>query len=417
MLVSYLNELLSQFNFDPAYLNMITYFVLAFIVFLLSFTANFITKKIILKAASWYIKNNRFTWDNIMLERKVFSRLSHCVPAVIIYIFINFFPDYLQEPLNRGVKVYIIFIALITLYALLDAVNDIYNSYSISKTRPIKSFLQVAKIFATVIAIVLMIAGIMGKSPSLLLGGIGALSAVLMLVFKDSILGLVGGVQLSANDMVRVGDWIEMPGYGADGDVIDISLNTVKVQNFDKTITTIPTYALVSNSFKNWRGMQESGGRRIMRSVHIDVSSIKFCTDGMLDSYLKIFHLRDYIDCRQKEIEEYNKSFGADPSVPINGRRMTNIGVFRHYIANYLKNHPKIHDGMIQIVRQLPPSEKGLPLQLYVFTNDTNWVNYEEIQADIFDHILAAASWFDLKIFQNPTGNDFRFALNKNGTN
>ncbi|MDA3900813.1 MAG: mechanosensitive ion channel [Spirochaetes bacterium] len=413
MILTHISQTLVELGLQVQYAGKVSYAVLVAFIIAISIIANIITKKIILRVATWYIRNNRFTWDNVMLDRKVFQRLSHLVPAVIIYIFINMFPESFQEPLNRGVKIYVIFIAVITLHAFLDAINDIYNTFQIAKTRPIKSYIQVSKIFITVIGFVLMIAGIMGKSPSILLGGIGALSAVLMLVFKDSILGLVGGVQLSTNDMVRVGDWIEMPRYGADGDVIDISLNTVKVQNFDRTITTIPTYALVSDSFKNWRGMQEAGGRRMMRAINIDIASIKFCDSEMLDTYKKIFHLTEYIECRQKEIDEYNKEFGADPSIPVNGRRMTNIGVFRRYIANYLKNHPKIHNEMIQIVRQLAPAENGLPLQIYVFINDTNWGNYEEVQADIFDHILAVAPCFKLRIFQNPTGYDFQTGFTK----
>jgi miniconductance mechanosensitive channel len=228
-----------------------------------------------------------------------------------------------------------------------------------------------------------------------------------MLIFKDTILGFVASIQLSGHDMVRIGDWIEMPKYGADGDVIDVSIHTVKVRNWDKTITTIPTYSLVSDAFKNWRGMSESGGRRIKRALHIDLNSIKFCTDEMLERFKKFSLLRDYISSRQEEISRYNQEHKTDTSQLINGRRQTNIGVFRAYIIAYLKNHPKIHKNMTFLVRHLEPTEHGLPVQIYVFSNDQVWANYESIQADIFDHLLAAVPEFELRVFQNPTGHDF----------
>jgi miniconductance mechanosensitive channel len=263
---------------------------------------------------------------------------------------------------------------------------------------------------------IVILANLLGKSPFIYLSGLGAMAAVFSFIFKDSILGLVAGMLLSLNDMLRIGDWIEMPKYGADGDVIDVTMNTVKVQNFDRTITTIPAYALISDSFRNWRGMQETGGRRIKRAINIDTSSVKFCTHDMLDKYKKIHLLNEYIESKEKEIEEYNSINQIDTSLLVNGRHLTNIGTFRIYIANYLKHHPKIHQGLIQIVRQLPPSENGLPLEIYAFTNDINWVNYEGIQADIFDHILAVAKEFDLDIFQNPTGQDIRNIGNKKKT-
>jgi miniconductance mechanosensitive channel len=227
-----------------------------------------------------------------------------------------------------------------------------------------------------------------------------------MLVFKDTILGFVAGVQLATNDMVRPGDWIEMPKYGADGDVIEVALTTVKVRNFDNTITTLPTYALISDSFKNWRGMSEKGGRRIKRAIQIDVTSIAFCTPEMTERFLKIEKLRPYIEAKQAELDEYNQENDVDASVLVNGRRMTNIGTFRAYVLSYLRDHPQLHKDMTLMVRQLPPSAVGLPLEIYVFTSDVRWVNYESIQSDIFDHIFAALGQFDLKVFQSPTGAD-----------
>jgi len=379
---------------------------LAFI-FLLSLAAYFITKKIILRILSYFIRKNRSKWDSAMLERKVFTRLSHITPAIVVYSFAGMFPEY-QTLIQKLAVTYLIFMGVWVLDAFLNALEDIYKTFEISKSRPIKSFIQVIKIFIYIIGCIWIISIIIDRSPLLLLSGIGALTAIVTLVFKDSLLGLVGGIQLSANDMVRIGDWIEMPKYGADGDVVDISLNTVKIKNFDNTITTVPTYALISDSFKNWRGMQEAGGRRIKRAVNIDSSSIRFCTDEMLNRFAKIQYISDYIQNKKQEIDQYNQQRGVDASQLVNGRRLTNIGTFRAYLEAYLRNHPGIHQGMIQMVRQLPPGENGLPIEIYAFTKDTDWAAYEAVQADIFDHIMAVVPQFDLRIHQNPTGYDFR---------
>ncbi|OXS59351.1 mechanosensitive ion channel protein MscS [Cohnella sp. CIP 111063] len=375
-----------------------------------SVVANFVTKKIVLRVIASVILKNRFTWDNVFLERKVFHRLSHIVPAIIIYFSAPLFPGY-QTFIEKGAAIYIIVVSMMVIDAFLNACNDIYNSYEISKVKPIRGYTQVIKIFVFIIGAIVIISGLIGESPLILLSGLGALSAVLMLIFKDSILGLVAGVQLSANDMVRVGDWIEMPKYNADGDVIDISLNTVKVLNFDKTITTIPSYALISDSFRNWRGMRQAGGRRIKRSVHIDTTSICFCSGEMLERFRKVQLLTDYIESREREIAEYNDRNAIDKTMEINGRQLTNIGVFRMYVESYLRHHPKIHQSLTLLVRQLAPTENGLPLEVYAFVNDTNWSVYESAQSDIFDHIFAAAPSFGLRIFQNPTGYDFSQAL------
>ena len=236
-------------------------------------------------------------------------------------------------------------------------------------------------------------------------------TAVLLLIFKDAILGFVAGIQLSANNMIHIGDWIDMPKYGADGDVIDITLTTVKVQNWDKTISTIPAYSLISDSFKNWRGMSESGGRRIKRSINIDMNTICFCDEQMIEKYRHIQYIADYIDAKKREIDEHNIAANVDDSELVNGRRMTNIGTFRAYVIAYLKNHPKINRDMTFLVRQLQPNENGLPIEIYVFSSDKVWANYEAIQADIFDHILAAVPNFGLRVFQNPTGSDFNRLL------
>jgi miniconductance mechanosensitive channel len=255
---------------------------------------------------------------------------------------------------------------------------------------------------------VFIISILLDKTPVYLLSGVGALAAVMMLVFRDSILGFVAGIQLAANKMVSVGDWIEMPKYGADGDVLEVALTTVKVQNWDKTITTIPTYALISESFKNWRGMDESGGRRNKRPVSIDMSSIRFCDEEMLGRFEKIQYISEYIEKKKNELKEFNQSMSVDMASLANGRRMTNIGTFRAYVQSYLQNHPEINQNMTFLIRQLPSTENGLPIEIYVFSRDKVWANYEAIQADIFDHVLAVVPEFDLRVYQNPTGADFR---------
>lgn len=377
---------------------------------LLSVIANYITKKVVLKFITFYINNNKIKWDNYMLERKVFHRLSHIVPAIIIYLSTYLFTEY-ASLIEKGVTIYLIVVILLVINSFLNAIHDYYITLEISKTRPIRGYIQVAKIILFIMGGILLLSSLFGVSPLILLSGLGALSAVTMLVFKDSILGLTAGVQLTTNDMVRVGDWIEMTKYGADGDVIDISLNTVKVQNWDKTITSIPTYALISDSFKNWRGMQTSGGRRIKRSINIDTSSITFCTPEMLERFKKIHYLREYIETKEQEIEAYNTEHNVDRSVKVNGRGLTNIGIFRVYIQQYIEKHPKIHKEMTCMVRQLQPEESGLPLEIYAFANSTAWAIYEGIQSDIFDHIFAVAPEFGLRIFQKPTGYDLKSGL------
>jgi len=380
---------------------------IALAILILAYAANYIAKRFLLAGVSYFVKKTKTKWDDVLLKRKVFTRLSHFAPALIIYGTAYLF-ETAQGFIERLAMIYMIFAGILVINAFLNAVVDIYRTFEISKQRPIKGYVQIAQIIIFVSLGIIVISTLMNRSPWLLLSGLGAMTAVILLIFKDSILGLVASVQLSGNDMVRLGDWIEMPQYGADGDVIDITLTTVKVQNWDKTITTIPAYSLISDSFKNWRGMSESGGRRIKRAVYIDMNSIKFCTPEMLARFEKYQLLTDYIRTRKDEIAKYNKEHNIDTSELINGRNMTNVGTFRAYIIAYLRNHPKIHQNMTFLIRHLPPSEKGLPIEIYVFSNDQEWANYEAIQADIFDHILSVVPMFDLRVFQNPTGNDFR---------
>ncbi|MDA1313537.1 MAG: mechanosensitive ion channel family protein [Acidobacteria bacterium] len=376
----------------------------------LAFIANLIAKSVILRLVQQVAKRTRTDWDDVMVERRVLHRLAHLAPAIVIY---SMAPLALTTPqlvvfFERAAQIYMLLAGLLVLDALLNSVNDIYAGFDVSRRIPILSYLQVLKIIISVTVAIFAISIIINKSVLVLLTGLGALTAIILLIFKDSILGLVAGIQLVANDMVRPGDWIEMPKYGADGDVIEITLNTVKIRNWDKTITTIPTYSLISDSFKNWRGMSESGGRRIKRAIPIDMTSVKFCTPEMIDRFSRIAMLRDHIERKTKELSEYNKKHDIDHSVLVNGRRMTNLGTFRAYLVAYLRAHPKIHQDMTFLVRQLPPSEKGLPLEIYVFSNDQVWANYEAIQADIFDHLLASLPEFELRPFQSPTGDDVR---------
>ena len=378
-------------------------------VVLIAYFANFMVKRIIVRLMIGVVRRSKTDWDDPLVERGVFTKLSHLAPALVIWAMAAVvFPgsQALITLTRRAADVYMLIIGIWVISALLDAISDVYQKFEVSKRVPIRTYIQVLKIGATAAALIFTLSIVMDKEPWVFLSGIGALTAVLLLVFKDTILGFIASIQLVAHDMLRPGDWIEMPNYGADGDVTEITLNTVKVQNWDKTITTIPTYALISDSFKNWRGMSESGGRRIKRSVHIDVNSIQFSTPEMIEKFSKIELLRDYIERKQQELSDHNRRKGIDESVLVNGRRMTNVGTFRAYLIEYLRRHPKIHNEMTFLVRQLQPTDKGLPIEIYVFSNDQRWVQYEDVQADIFDHIFAALPEFGLRPFQSTTGHD-----------
>ncbi len=404
--MKYIKDLLSKTDLNDKVINVLSTSINIILVILLCIAAYLFTTKIILKIIHIYTKKTKYNWDNIIYERKVFTKLARIVPAMVVYISAFLFPDF-KIMIERASMAFIMLTIAVSVSALLDAINDIYRGYSVSKVRPIKGFLQIIKIIVYIVLCITLISSLMGKNPIYLLGGIGALTALFTLVFKDSILGFIAGILLTSNDMLRIGDWIEMPKYGADGDVLEITLITVKVQNWDKTIVTIPAYSLISDSFRNWRGMVDSGARRIKRSIYIDTKSIKFCTEEMIEKYKKIQLLKDYIINKEEEIRTYNTENNVDTSDLINGRHLTNIGTFRKYIELYLENNPKVHKGFIRTVRHLPPDEKGLPLEVYVFINDTRWVYYENAQADIFDHIFAVAGEFDLRIFQSPSGYDF----------
>lgn len=370
-----------------------------------------LTRRLILKALSVIIGKTETQWDDVILRKKVFNRLAYLAPAVVAYILIPIpLQDYeaIIDVFNGGITIYIIAIAVLAIDAFLNATLTIYKTYEVSNRIPIKGFIQVVKIIIYFTSGIFVISILVDKTPIYLFSSLGAITAVLMFIFKDAILGFVAGIQLSANQMVANGDWIEMPKYGANGNIIEIALTTVKVQNWDKTITTIPTYALITESFKNWRGMSQSGGRRIKRSVSLDMNTIKFCTDEMLERFSKIQYISEYINNKNKELSDDNKKRHVDNTSLVNGRRMTNIGTFRAYVDAYLRNHPQIHKDMTFIVRQLEPSEHGVPIEIYVFSTEQAWADYEMIQSNIFDHILAVVPEFDLSVFQNPSGMDFR---------
>ncbi|HZK03893.1 MAG TPA: mechanosensitive ion channel domain-containing protein [Bacteroidaceae bacterium] len=373
-------------------------------------------KKVILKHLYKLFEKSSLKFEETYADKKMFNYLSHIVPAIIIKISApTVFGDFpiILPFVVKLTNIYIVVALLTIVLALLKIAEKTLMEHKNFKNKPLMSYFQLIRIILYIVAFILILAILFNKTPVYLLSAFGAMTAVLMLVFKDTILGLVASVQLSSNDMVRVGDWIEMPKYNTDGFVSAINLNTVKVRNWDKTITTIPTYYFISEGVKNWRGMFESGGRRIKRSLLIDTHTVKFIDSQTREQYKKIHLISDYINQRQQEIEDYNDRENIDVSVLINGRRMTNLGVFRKYIECYLKNHPYIQQEMIILVRQLAIDDKGVPLEIYCFTSTTKWVEYESIQSDIFDHLLSAASFFNLSIFQQPSGKDISFSIDK----
>ena len=368
---------------------------------------NFVTKKFIVKGIQKLIRNSKNDWDDILLEKKVFHSLSTLVPLIFIQylsipILSNF--SFLIPFVHIVVKVSLVLVIASVMIKTLKTLDEVSTRIPYFKDKPIGSYVQLVNIMINVVAAILIFATILNRDPLALLGALGALTAVLMLVFKDTILGLVASIQLSSHDMVRVGDWVSMPKYETDGDVLEITLNTVKIQNWDKTISTIPTYAFISGSFKNWRGMTDSRGRRIKRSININMTSIRFCTDEEITKYKSVELLKDYIESIQNEISSHNDTNRHDKASFLNGRNLTNIGLFREYAHQYLSANENLRMDLTLMVRQLEPTENGLPIEVYCFSNNIEWVEYERIQADIFDHLLSSISNFDLEIFQNPTG-------------
>ena len=408
-MLSSLHELLVPPGLTEQTAAMLTILLDIVVVLAVALVADLIAKRVIVRAVVTLAARTSTHWDDAGLRRRVVHRLAHLAPAIVIYHFAVPALDGYETwsaAIQQGCLLYMLFVTVLVVDGVLNAAVDILSSSELSRSVPFTSIVQVVKLVIYCVAAIAALSLVLGKSPVLLLSGLGAMTAVLMLVFKDPILGFIGGIQLAANQMVAPGDWIEMPAYGADGDVLEVGLTSVKIRNFDNTITTIPTYGLISGSFKNWRGMSESGGRRIKRAIHIDMNSVHFCDDETLVRLAKIPHMAAYLERKQHELVRWKAEHDADANRPSNLRRLTNVGTFRAYIVAYLRNHSMIRQEMTFLVRHLAPSAQGLPIEIYVFSRDTDWVRYEDLQADIFDHILAMAPEFGLSVYQSPSGRD-----------
>jgi len=379
--------------------------IIAILAILFIIVVAVLIKRIVLRFITRIAARTATHLDDLFVRHNVFTGLFRLVPPILIHIFsvpvLRYYPDII--PLVKDFAVlYIIVGVVVVIFSLLDALLEYFIEFSTASRVPVKSFVQGIKSLAVSIGLIVVVSKLMGKSPVVFLGGLGAFTAVLLLIFKNSILGFVAGIQLSSNNLVRVGDWIDMPKYEADGEVTDISLVTVSVQNWDKTISTIPAYALISEGFRNWRGMNESGGRRIKRSLNIDMTSIRFCDDALLARLNDIQLLRDYLDEKTREVNAYNRRYEIDDRSAVNGRRLTNLGTFCAYLSAYLHLHPKVNASMALIIRYLQPTPNGLPIEILVFSSEKEWVLYEQVQADIIDHMIAVLPYFDLRVFQFP---------------
>ncbi len=355
------------------------------------------------------VQRTRASWDEIVLDQRVLVRMAAFAPLLVLQVGVRFIPGIdpvWLDLIQRLVSATFILVGALVFDAVLTAGHTLYQRLPLADRRPIKSYIQLAKIFLYAIALIFIISRLAGRTPWYFVSGLGAMMAVILLVFRDTLLSLVASVQLTNNDLVRVGDWIEMPQFNADGDVVDIALNNVKVLNWDKTLTVIPTHKFLEHSFKNWRSMFEGGGRRIKRAIHINTSTVRFLTDEEIERFSRFALISDYMTQKTEELAEYNARYAGDTALIPNARRLTNIGTLRAYIIAYLRDHPRIHQEMTFLVRQLAPTPEGLPLEIYVFTNDTRWAHYESIQADVFDHILSMVPEFGLRVYQRPSGYD-----------
>lgn len=406
-----MQELISQIAALGIEITPTTSLIIIFgIILLTAIVVHFILHKGVLRAFEKRAQASSHLWLQIITQNKLFHRLAFTLQGIIVNVQAVLWLQKGSEAANiltTCAQLWVMIYALLSFFSLLDVVFNLSQKFATASQLPLKGIFQGIKLVSAIIIGILVISLLIGQSPAILISGLGAMAAVLMLVFKDPILGLVAGIQLSANDMLKLGDWLEMPKYGADGAVIDIGLTTVKVRNWDNTITTIPTWSLVSDSFKNWSGMSASGGRRIKRSLNIDTTSIHFLDEREQQRLIQARLLKPYMDSRHQEISEWNQQNAADHSV-LNLRKMTNIGTFRAYLQEYLRNHPRLHKDMTMMVRQLAPDANGLPIEIYCFTSTVVWAEYESIQADIFDHIFAVVDEFGLRIHQSPTGNDIR---------
>lgn len=396
-----------DYDLPPALVTALALLALA----LAALFANFVVKAILVRVLNKVLGYTVWGRDPELRRHGVIERLANIMPALVVsngIMLVPNLPAFAVVVVKNVASAFMILTVAMAISAAFNVIDTIYHRRPEARLKPIKGYVQVVKIAIYVIAALLMIATLVDRSPLILLSGLGAMAAVLILVFQDTLLSLVAGIQISSTDMVRVGDWIEMPGQNADGDVIEIALHTVKVQNFDKTVTTVPIRKLVTEPFKNWRAMQESGGRRIKRAIYLDQESIHFLGSTDLDRLAAVGHLETYLLKKREELAEWNAKLGERAKVPANTRRSTNIGTFRAYVENYLRSHPGVRSDMTLLVRQLPPAPEGLPLEIYCFTNTVVWAQYEGIQSDIFDHLLAILPEFGLRVFQNPSGRDVR---------
>lgn len=374
---------------------------------LIAWLSHWITRRILVRAVGRIATQTTVKWDDALVGHRMFRHLSQVVPALILYFGVGVFsnlPDKIAQVLQNVAVAYGVLFVVLAVGALLNALNAIYEKMPVSRVRPIKGFIQIGKIIVYGVGAILVLASIVDRSPLLFFSGLGALTAVLMLVFKDTLLSLVASVQIATSSILRVGDWVEVPQYGADGDVIDIALHTVRVQNWDKTVTTIPTHRFISDAFKNYRFMSRSGGRRIKRALHLDMSSVRFLSVEEVDQLRDFTLLTDYVDEKRNALKEANRDLGDDGNV--NARRLTNLGTFRAYVQAYLKHHRGINQGMTLLVRQLDPGPQGLPLEVYAFSKSTEWAVHEQVKADIFDHLIAIVPSFKLRVYQQPAGAD-----------
>lgn len=399
-------ELLIEFEIPDFYAMLINLFLVGLIIILVVVVLNYISKTFIRNFIERISINSKNNFDNFLVANNIQVHLSRLVPFVFLYWILPFWLEDYQTGLiysNLILEVYFIFLIVWIIRSFLNAAKEFFKTIDSFKDKPVDSFVQVAMILVWFMAIILVFSILTGKEVSTFLTAMGALSAVILLIFKDTILGLVASIQLTSNDLIRIGDWITMKQFGADGDVIEINLNSVKVQNFDKTITTIPTYKLISDSFKNWRGMSDSNGRRIKRALLIKGSSIKFMGEEELSKLQKIKLISDYISQTKSEIIEHNSNLDIVSDIKVNGRNLTNIGLFRKYTENYLVSNKLINNEMTVMCRQLTPTSQGVPLEIYAFITDKEWKNYENIVSDLFDHLLASLSTFDLELFELPS--------------
>ena len=401
-------------QFDLEFGGVMSLFIVFGLIVLISVVIHLVLHRVVLAALQRRGQQSQRVWQQAITQYKLFQRVALLLQGVIISIQATLWlqsGSQTQAVIVTAAQVWILAFTLLSLFSLLDTLLALLRQSPISNQLQLRGIFQGLKLVAAILIGIMIVSLLMGKSPLLLLSGLGAMTAVLMLVFKDPILGLVAGIQLSANDMLKIGDWLEMPKYGADGAVTDIGLTTVKVRNWDNTVTTIPTYALISDSFKNWRSMSESGGRRIKRSLNIDTGSVHFLSEEEQRRLQRNPLLHSYLNVKTQELSQHNQEIAVDLASPLNGRRLPNLGTLRAYLEAYLRAHPRIPQNMTLMVRQLAPTPEGLPLEIYAFTNTTVWAEYESIQADIFDHILAVIDEFGLRVHQTPTGNDMRGML------